>query len=132
MSEQRAPVAPSDLVARGRGRRFWGAVLADYELDATELEQLSEICRQLDTLDGLRQLVADEGLLMHGPSGPRTHPALVEARQIRIEVRRALGQLALPSLDDCGRDAELPPAVTSFRSNRARRAARARWGHGGV
>lgn len=122
------PSAPSDLAPKGRGRRFWRTVLADHVLRADELELLAEACRQLDLLDALRAVSTP--LVVTGPAGPRTNPALVESRQVRVELRRTLAQLQLPDADD--EPAEVPAEVASIRSVRARRAALARWAGGGV
>ena len=117
------PSPPSDLRPRGRGRRFWRDVLGTFELAVDELELLAEACRQLDLLDALRAAAGDE-VVVDG----KTHPAIVEARHTRIELRRSLAQLNLPQE---GAD-EVTDEVAAFRSQRARRAARARWDAGGV
>lgn len=130
MTGDRVPSAPADLVAKGRGRRFWRAVLADHVLRADELELLAEACRLLDLLDQLR--AASSPLVVTGKAGPRTNPAVVEARQTRVELRRTLAQLCLPDQDVNDDEEELPAEVASFRSARARKAARARWDSGGV
>jgi hypothetical protein len=91
-----------------------------------DLELLAETCRILDLVDQLWEAASPP--IVEALSGPKTNPALVELRQQRIELRRHLGQLNLPDLDD---DAEeLPPEVVDLRSTRARRAARARWDRG--
>ena len=83
------PAPPSDLEPRGRGRHFWRAVLAENELRPDELEVLAESCRMLDLLDQLRLSATD--IIVDG----KMHPAIVEARQVRQELRRALAQLSL-------------------------------------
>lgn len=88
-----------------------------------EVELLGECCRMLDALDVLRAVVAAEGPMLGG----RIHPALVELRLTRMELRRSLAQLALPDPDD-GDPRVLPAEVARFRTVRARKAARARWG----
>lgn len=95
------PPTPKDLTNRGPGWKFWHEVLKDYpKLRADQIVLLTEICRQLDLLETLRKVIAYEGEIVEMKSGPRSHPALVEARQIRQELRRTLGQLALPPLPD--------------------------------
>ena len=118
----RLPAPPSDLPARGRGRKFWRAVLADHELRPDELELLAECCRMMDLADRLRDTAADAPVVVDG----RTHPALVELRQVRQELRRHLGQLALPD-PDAG---EVSAEVATLRTIKARKAARARWDRG--
>lgn len=113
MSESPSP--PSDLVARGRGRRFWRQVLATYELRPDERELLAEVCRQLDLVDELRGQVDCDGVTVVGSRGQQSvHPALVELRQVRQELRRTFAQFDWPDEE-------------STSSQRARRAAQARW-----
>lgn len=118
MTSPQAP-PPSDLVPRGRGRRFWRSVLADHELRPDEIELLAEACRQLDLLDALR--VVSEPVVLEG----KVNAAIVESRQVRMELRRTLAQLCLP--DPEGEEGDISPEVATFRSWRARKAARARW-----
>ncbi len=97
-------------------------MLAAYEaMRADEIELLAEACRQLDLADTLRDEATSP--MVEG----RVHPALVELRQVRMELRRTLAQLALPDEDDDGTPRVLPPEVSRFRSVRARKAALARW-----
>lgn len=113
MSE--VPSPPSDLVARGRGRRFWRHVMGTYDLRLDERELLAEVCRQLDLVEELRGQVGRDGATVAGSRGQRAvHPALVELRQVRQELRRTFAQFDWP--DD--------EAVSS---QRARRAAQQRW-----
>jgi hypothetical protein len=120
MSEVSVPEAPADLGERGR--TFWGQVLADHDPRPDELELLAEVCRQLDLLDALRDAVGGD-LVVDG----RMHPALVEQRQVRMEVRRGLAALALT---DPAEDVEVAPEVANLRTIKARKAARARWDRG--
>ena len=107
----RAPDPPSDLVSRGRGRKFWRAVTGEFVVSAQELELIAEVCRTLDLLDRLRDEFADEQVVVDG----RTHPLLVEQRLVRQELRLALSTLGLSD------DGE------PLSSRHARRAAEARW-----
>lgn len=115
------PRAPGDLVRDGRGRRFWSAVVADYHQRVDELELLREYCRMLDLADVLRE--ASDPPIVQTRSGPKVNPALVELRQVRMELRRTGAALGLED----GEPDELPEGVSRLRSQRARRAARARW-----
>ena len=113
------PAPPSDLISRGRGRRFWRSVLTEHELRTDEMELLAECCRMLDLLDGLRD--ASKPLVIDG----RMNPAIVEARQVRQEFRRALAQLCLEDPPEEGGAVAVDAAT--LRSAMARKAARARW-----
>ena len=118
----RLPAPPSDLKPRGRGRRFWRTVVDGFDLRPDELELLAEAARLLDLADRLREAAADAPVVVDG----RTHPALVELRQVRQELRRHLAQLALPD-PDAG---EVSAEVATLRTIKARKAARARWDRG--
>jgi hypothetical protein len=114
---------PSDLVPRGRGRRFWCATTRGFELSGPELEILAEAARTLDELDALREAVAATGTTTEGSRGqPVVNPALSEMRQARAELRRLLEMLSLPDdAQDSGK------AITGARSARAAKASRTRW-----
>lgn len=80
------------------GRALWDSVVTDYELEEHELALLREACRTVDLLDGLAAIAAADGLVVDGgKAGPKTHPALVEARQLKIALARLLAALRLPS-----------------------------------
>ena len=114
---------PSDLVPRGRGRRFWVATVKAFELSGPEAEILAEAARTLDELDALRDAVAATGTTTEGSRGqPVVNPALSEMRQARAELRRLLEMLSLPDPEqDSGK------AITGARSARAAKAANTRW-----
>lgn len=125
----RNPTAPSDLAARGRGRRFWRQVTTEWELSLPELELLAEACRTIDELDALRRAVKREGTTVKGSLGQRrAHPALTELRLGRGELRRLLDTLAIPEPLAAGAEG---PGVVSMASRRAQKAARARWDNRG-
>ncbi len=118
--------APPDLVARGRGRKFWREVVAEFELGPDDVELLAETCRQLDLVDLLREAIGTDVLVSTGEGGRKVHPAMIELRQVRIELRRSIAALGLPAPDDAGA-VELPPEVPNILAARGRRAARGRW-----
>lgn len=105
---------------RARGKRFWDAVCAEYDLSGIELELLAELCRTLDELDLLSRVLRKDGVSASGSKGQlRMHPALIELRSSRLVVSRLAAQLDLP--DDDG------AAVRSATSLRASKAANDRW-----
>ncbi|CAN5813700.1 hypothetical protein BH23ACT4_BH23ACT4_03610 [soil metagenome] len=114
---RKLPDALADLVPRGRGRRFFRAVLDDFEVGADAFELVSECARMCDELDQLALIVASDGLMVTTDKGDiRVHPAEVERRLLRGELRLALTRLGFP--DDAG---DVPTV------RRARNAANARW-----
>ena len=72
-------------------------MLGKYDLEEHEEALLREAVRTVDLLDDLAALVATEGLMIDSSSGPRMHPALVEARQLKIALARLLAALRLPA-----------------------------------
>lgn len=95
-SNSKIPTAPKEL--KRSGRRLWRAVQSEYELEEHERGLLVEMCRTVDTLDRLAALVEDEGEILADRFGqPRPHPALVEARQLRIAYARLSAALRLPA-----------------------------------
>ena len=111
--------APNGLGTRGR--KFWKAVVAEFELTDVEDELLLEVVRTLDRLDELEDQVKSDGTMVAGSAGQQVlHPAIGEQRQQRITLGRLLGQLQLP--DEDGETLPTPRQV------RARQAAESRWG----
>lgn len=91
----KTPPAPAG--AKASGRRLWRDVLGKYELEEHEEALLREAVRTVDLLDDLAAVVADEGLMVDGPHGSKVHPAMVEARQLKIALARLLAALRLPA-----------------------------------
>lgn len=109
-------IVPDDLTPNGRGEAFWEAVTEAYDaFTPAEHELAVEAARLLDLIEELRTVVAAEGAVVRDGRGTRTHPALVELRHAREQVRKTLAALNLP--DDEGETAS---------ERRARRAANAR------
>ena len=90
-----------------------------WELDARELHLLARACRCADELDALEAAVDEAGPVVPGSRGQVVvHPALSEARQLRLVQARLLGAIELADPTAAG-------ATSSQR--RARKAAEARW-----
>lgn len=79
-----------------RGRKLWREVMEAWELDEHERALLIELCRTHDQLEVLHGIVEAEGTIIDSPTGRRTHPAVVEARQQRIAAARLTAVLRLP------------------------------------
>jgi hypothetical protein len=92
--KQRIPGPPRGTGPSGRA--LWRDVLGRYELEEHELALLREAVRTVDQLDGLHGITTLEGLIVQGPHGSKPHPALVEARQLRIALARLTAVLRLP------------------------------------
>lgn len=93
--EMTAPDPPDG--AKAGGSALWTDVLGKYELEEHELALLREAVRSVDLLDDLAAVVEAEGLMIAGPHGSKVHPAMVEARQLRIALARVLAALRLPA-----------------------------------
>jgi hypothetical protein len=79
------------------GRRIWRAVLGEFELDEHERALVTALVRQVDRLDALEALIAEEGLMVSGHGTVKMHPAVIEARQSAIAVARISAALRLPA-----------------------------------
>jgi hypothetical protein len=88
------PSAPKG--AGSSGRALWRDVLGKYELEEHELALLREAVRTVDDLDALAAVTARDGVTVDG----KVHPALVEARQLRIALARLVAALRLPAGDE--------------------------------
>ncbi len=104
------------------GRLLWfsitGAVASGHTLDAKALHLLERACRCADEIALLDAQVDEDGPVVKGSRGqPTIHPAISEARLLRLVELRLLGQI------DLGGDDE--PETQARR--KARHAAEARW-----
>ena len=98
------PKAPMSL-SRG-GRALWAAIVADHDLDAAQLAQLTEACRAKDRLDKLDEaLRGDSGTWMRlavdvNSDGSiyelRITNALVQANATANLMKQLLAALRLP------------------------------------
>jgi phage terminase small subunit len=118
------PRVPKGLKTAGKG--LWRSILADlapgWELDARELYLLGRACRCADELDSLEKAVDKEGLICEGSRGQvAVHPAVSEARQLRIAQARLLGMVELV-------DPKAALRAATPAQARGRKAAEARWG----
>ncbi len=81
---------------KAAGRAVFRDVTGSYELSQTELATLRELVRCVDDLDRLAAIVAVDGPML----GERVHPALVEARQLRLVMARLVAAMRLPDEND--------------------------------
>ena len=121
----RKPAAPPGLGTRAA--RLWREVVVDFDLRVDELRLLEDACREVDVIERLDVAVREGGLLVAGSMGQsRPNPLLGELRAHRLVLARLLAQVGFPVVDDDER------AGVEQRSAKARKAARARWGQGGM
>ncbi|MBN9128497.1 MAG: terminase [Paenarthrobacter ureafaciens] len=80
------------------GRAFWRSVVDDFVPDERELATLLQVCRTLDMLEDLQDLVDREGLM--DSTGKRPHPAVMELRLQRIAFARLMTALRIPTQED--------------------------------
>jgi hypothetical protein len=118
--DRRRPATPRNLGSRGR--RLWRSVVADFELDVGDLELLELACRTADDVDRLTGELATADTWATGSRGQTiVNPLVREVRDTRAAFARLLAGLNLPADDEpAGWD-----HLTA--SQRARKAARARW-----
>lgn len=117
--QESKPAVPVGLGARGR--KFWKAVTAEYELNVDESELLVEICRTLDEIEVMRAALATDGPVVEGSAGQlRPNPMLSQLRASRTTLSRLVAQLGLP--DPEGK------TVATGHQVRSRTAHTARWG----
>jgi hypothetical protein len=120
---ERSVTNPPPEGLREAGKALWTEFLGDvgdgWTLDARELHLLQRACRCADELDDLERAVDEDGVVVRGSRGQATaHPALSEARQLRLVQLRLLGSIELPD------DENEPRSAAAVR---AQRAARSRW-----
>lgn len=125
--ERYAPPEPPEWLGE-KGAALWRAVVSalppDWELDPREREAIEQAAHTRDLIEQLQETLKEDGLFIKGAQGQRKeHPFLAEIRAQRLALVRILGTLGLPS----GDEAEGGPGM---KSERHRKAARARWGHG--
>lgn len=114
--------APANLGAKAK--RLWSDITGTYQLRPDELRILEDACREVDLIERMEALTADEDFEMIAEGSmrqPVANPIIQELRQHRSVLQRLLVGLKLP--DHAG-GTENPRSVS------AREAALARWGHG--
>lgn len=107
-----------------RASRLWDRTMTEYELRVDEALVLEDLCRTVDLIEDLRRETSGMGMTYEDikTGGVRVHAAVVELRQQRETAARLAKQLKLPDNDDA-RSAGASETV----SDKARRAAKARW-----
>jgi hypothetical protein len=107
-----------------RGQAFYDYATADFDLTESEQQILFEVCRTLDELADLAQVIERDGVTVTGSTGQtRTHPALNDVRQHRLALGRLISLLELPDLDG----ETLPTFQQAQARNAGRKGAQKRW-----
>lgn len=124
MAKRAVPKPPAGLKAQGKA--LWSSIVNDidegWELDSRDLALLREAALIADQLADLDAVLKRDGMTIAGSRGQIVvHPALSEARQLRLAALRLLGALELV-------DPALANRNATHSSRRARKAAEARWG----
>jgi hypothetical protein len=96
MSEYGIPSVPEGIESEA-ARNLWECAMRDYEFDPPDAALLTEIVRTVDNLESLDATIRRDGLTVAGSKGQRrVHPALVEARQLRVVLARLVNAARLP------------------------------------
>lgn len=85
---------PPPKFTRLSGEALWLAVLNRYELEQHELLILREIVRCVDDLDRLANIAGRQGAIT---ASGEIHPAVAEARQMRMTLATLIAALRLPA-----------------------------------
>lgn len=118
------PEPPDDLGDEGAAlwRELVRALPPDWEFDPRELTAIKQAARQMDEIATLERELNESGRMITGAAGQlKPNPLIAELRAQRLAVVKMLGVLALPG-------GETGEQVFSGASERARKAAEARWG----
>ena len=96
-------------------KAWWREVVRDYALEPHHLRLLQAACESWDRLQQARELLATDGLVVHGrEGGVRPHPAVAIERDCKIGFARLIRELDL----DVEPPSSLRSAPVALRSNR--------------
>lgn len=119
--EYKPPRAPKGLGAAGR--KLWRDLTADIAFEPHELRLLADACKVADLIAKLDQAAEDSPLVVKGSTGqPVINPVIAEARVQRGLLAKLLKDLRIPATEEAEQEA------AQSRSEKARKAAKARWG----
>lgn len=94
MANGAVSAGPPPKFTRLSGEALWLAVLNRYELEQHELLILREIVRCVDDLDRLANVTGKQGAIT---AAGDIHPAVAEARQMRMTLATLISALRLPA-----------------------------------
>jgi hypothetical protein len=79
-----------------RGLELWRSVTDEYRVDdAAGVQMLLQACLALDRLEALAEQISQDGEIIRGRSGPRSHPGLRDEIALRAFVCRTLRSMGL-------------------------------------
>lgn len=122
----KAPARPKPPAAlKVAGKALFNDIINDlsddWELDSREIYLLTRACRCADEMATLEKVIDKDGPTVEGSRGQVTmHPAIAEARQLRLVQLRLLAALELS-------DPSLAVKAATPSQARARKASNARW-----
>lgn len=118
MPTEKLPKAPRGLGAAGR--QLWRRAVSEFVFNVAEQAVLEQACRSADVIAKLHDAWVDADAVVAGSRGqPACHPLIRELREERALLARLLEQVGI------GAASSNWDGLTA--SQRARKAARARW-----
>jgi hypothetical protein len=78
------------------GTDLWVRVMGEYRIEDTGgIELLAQACAALDRAEALAAAIYEDGCVIRGENGPRSHPACKDELACRAFVARTLERLGL-------------------------------------
>lgn len=84
------PPPPPDHLSP-MARELWATTCERYMLDPHHLHLLALACSALDRCEEARQMLAKDGMTVHGQQGLKPHPAVAIERDSRLALRACSG-----------------------------------------
>jgi P27 family predicted phage terminase small subunit len=105
------PPAPNHLSAATK--RWWAAIVADYEMGEHHLKLLESAADAWDRMVAARTALLKDGITVAGKDGPKQHPAYAIERDSRASFAKLIRELDLDGA--APPEARRPPAIWSNR-----------------
>lgn len=101
------PKPPAHL--RPPTAKWWGEVVAEYDLEGHHLRLLTLASEALDRCEQAREIIAAEGITLRTDGGgAKAHPAIAVERDSRLAFARLLRELALDGPEQASRPPRTP------------------------
>jgi phage terminase small subunit len=108
ITSTRQPKAPAHL--SDSSRRWFDSIAATFRLEAHHVELLTQAATALDRITEARQILADDGIIIHDQHGTRAHPAVKVEKDSSILFARLVRELRLGD-DDLPGEYSRPPRL---------------------